>query len=201
MCSISRAFLIWSVLVVGNIGLCHAAILSQTDFEKGTIGPWKTFVTSNGTLGKAGWPEVVSFEMTKSEVGAKALRFKVGQVRYDQGTEPEQGGGLVFQTTTEAGLLDLSVNVAVSYHSPNDKRNLAGGLFEWVVDDAVIASHDMGPIKNDGILRHHLKAQHEIAAGIHIIRLRITRPFLSHPEQHAPFQFVDALVIRHSLHP
>lgn len=199
--ALSKAFWIWSVCVVGSVGLCQAGILNQTDFENGTIAPWKMFVTPNGTLGEAGWPEVVSLETTKNGIGAKALRFKVGQVRYEQDTDREQGGGLVFQTTTEAGMLDLAANVAVSYYSPKDKRNLAGGLFEWVVDDDVIASHDMGPIENDGILRHHLKAQHEVIAGLHIIRLRITRPFVSHPGKHAPLQYVDALVIRHSSHP
>ena len=125
----------------------------------------------------------------------------MGQVRYEPDKEPEQGGGLVTQITTETGMLYLSTDVAVTYHSPKDKRNLAGGLFEWIVDDHVIASYDMGPIDNGGVLRHHLKVQHGIKAGVHTIRLRITRPFASHPGQHAPFQYVDDLLLQFSLQP
>lgn len=194
--SLVKAFLIGSFLVVSGIGIGEAAILNQTNFENGEMGPWNTFVTFNGTVGEAGLPAVVPFEMVEDGQKSQALQFKVGQVRYDPDNEPEQGGGVVVQITTEAGQLELSAQVAVTYYSPNDKRNLAGGLFQWIVDDQVIASHDMGPIDNHAILRHHLKAFHQVNAGVHSIRLRLTRPFTSHPGQHAPFQYVDDLLIR-----
>jgi len=198
--ALGRIFWVWSALVLSGVGVCEASVLNQTNFENGEKAPWKIFVTPNGTVGEAGWPTVVSFETAQEGQRSKSLKFKVGQVRYDPEKEPEQGGGLVVQITTERGIVHLSINVAVTYHSPKDKRNLAGGLFEWIVDDQLIASHDMGPIDNGGVLRYHLKAQHSVTAGVHTIRLRITRPFTSHPGQHAPFQFVDDLVIRHSPH-
>jgi hypothetical protein len=68
-------------------------------------------------------------------------------------------------------------------------------------DDHVIARHDMGPIDKHGILRYHLKAFHEVNAGLYAFRRRITRPFTSHPGQHAPFQYIDDLLIRLSPHP
>jgi len=181
---------------VSSIGICEAAILDQTNFENGKMAPWEIFVTSNGTMGGAGLPRVVQFETGKDGQESKSLQFKVGQVRYDPDNELEQGGGLVIQITTESGTLNLSAHVAVTYHSPKDKRNLAGGLFQWVVDEQVIASQDIGPIEKDGILRHHLNAHHPVTAGVHTIRLRITRPFTSHPAQDAPFQYVDDLLIR-----
>ena len=185
---------------MSSLGIGEATILNQTNFENGEMAPWDTFVTSNGTVGGAGLPAVVPFEMVKDGQESQALQFKVGQVQYDPENEPEQGGGVVVQITTETGKLELFAQVAVTYYSPKDKRNLAGGLFQWIVDGKVIARHDMGPIDNQGILRHHLKASHLVNAGVHVIRLRLTRPFTSHPGQHAPFQYVDDLLIRFSPH-
>ena len=191
-----KVFLVWSALVVSSVGICEAAILNQTNFENGKMAPWEIFLTPNGTMGRAGLPMVVPFETGKDGQESMSLQFKVGQVRYDPDNEPEQGGGLVIQIPTETGTLNLSAHVAVTYHSPTDKRNLAGGLFQWVMDEQVIASHDIGPIEKGGILRHHLNAHHPVNAGVHTIRLRITRPFTSHPGQDAPFQYVDDLLIR-----
>jgi hypothetical protein len=160
------------------------------------MAPWEIFVTPNGTMGMAGLPTVVPLETGKDGQESKSLQFKVGQVRYDPDNKPEQGGGLVIQIATETGTLNLSAHVAVTYHSPKDKRNLAGGLFQWVVDEQVIVSHDIGPIEKGRILRHHLNAHHPVNVGVHTIRLRITRPFTSHPGQDAPFQYVDDLLIR-----
>jgi hypothetical protein len=199
--SLVKAFFIGSLLVMSSIGIGEAAILNQTNFENGEMAHWDTFVTSNGTVGEAGMPAVVPFEMVKEGKESQALQFKAGQIRYDSENEPEQGGGVMVQIKTETGKLELSANVAVTYHSPKDKRNLAGGLFQWIVDDQVIASQDMGPIDNHGILRHHLQASHQANAGVHVIRLRITRPFTSHPGQHAPFQYIDDLLIRLFAHP
>jgi hypothetical protein len=139
---------------------------------------------------------VVPFETGKDGQKSMSLQLKVGQVRYNPDNEPEQGGGLVIRIATETGTLNLSAYVAVTYHSPKDKRNLAGGLFQWVMDEQVIASHDIGPIEKAEILRHHLNVHHPVKAGVHTIRLRITRPFTSHPGQDAPFQYVDDLLIR-----
>ena len=194
-------FLLWSVLVLGGRGIGEASMLTQTTFENGERAPWETFVTPNGTVGGVGWPTIVLFETVEDRQGSKALQFKVGQVRYDPENELNQGGGMVAQITTETGKLELSAHVAVTYQSPKDKRNLAGGVFEWIVDDHVLVSYDMGPIDNHRILRHHLKVSHQVNAGVHSIRLRISRPFTSHPGQHAPFQYIDDLCIRLSPNP
>ena len=187
--------------VSGSIGFSHAAILNETNFDNGGPALWDTFVTPNGTVGDAGWPTVETFPTIQEGQESESLKFKVGQVRYASEQEPEQGGGLVIKVTTAKGTIECSAHIAVSYASPKDRRNFAGGLFEWIIDDQVIARHDMGPINNHAILRHHLKAQHVVSAGVHTIRLRITRPFASHPGQHAPFQYVDDLLIRLLSHP
>jgi len=199
--SLGNVFFVWSAMVLGSIGICDASTLTQTNFENGEMGPWEIFVTHNGTVGGAGLPTMAPFETATEGQPSMSLKFKVGQVRYDPDDKPEQGGGLVIQIMAEAGMLDLSAQIAATYSSPKDKRNLAGGLFEWLVDDQVIASHDIGPIENGRILRHLLKASHHVKAGVHTLRLRITRPFTSSPGQHAPFQFVDDLLVRLSANP
>lgn len=192
-------FWVWSAFVLGTIVISDvsiAATLNQQNFENGDKAPWEMFATPNGTIGGDGLPTVVIFDTVQEGQESKSLKFKVGQVRYDPDHVIEQGGGLIIAMETDGGMLHLSAHVAVSYYSPKDPRNLAGGLFEWVVDDQAIAAQDVGPIENESILRHHLKAQHQVKAGVHTIRLRITRPFTSRPGQPAPFQYVDNLLIR-----
>ncbi len=200
-CSMGNVVWLCSVLVLSSIGLCQAEILSQMNVESDEMAPWETFVTPNGTVGETGWPLVELFETAEEGESSKALKFKVGQRRHEKDGHPEQGGGMVILITTKAGTLNLSAHVAVTYHSPKDRQNLAGGLFEWIVDDQVIASHDIGPIKNDGLLRHHFDVHYTVAEGLHRIRLGIIRPFTSIPGQHAPFQYVDNLVVRLTPHP
>ena len=194
--ALGRVLAILVALAWGGIGICQSSILSQENFEEGKMTPWEVFVTSNGTVGGEGFPAMALFEVAKDGLESTSLKFKVGQVRYDPDKQPEQGGGLVLQVGTEAGILELSAQLAVTYSSPKNKRNLAGGLFEWLVDDQVIVSQDIGPIENGKILRHLFKASHQVNEGNHTIRLRITRPFTSHPGQQAPFQFVDDLFIQ-----
>ncbi len=200
--ALGKVFGLYSVLVLSNLGLCQAEILNQLNIENGEMARWEAFVTPNGTVGEIGWPLVELFETAEEGQASKALKFKVGQRRHEKDVHPEQGGGMVVPITTKAGILNLSAHVAVTYHSSgNDWRNLAGGLFQWIVDDHVIASHDTGPIKDNGLHRHHFHTDHPVKAGPHSIRLRITRPFTSFPGQSAPYQYVDNLILRLSPRP
>ncbi len=191
----------WLVFVLVSVTIGEAAILSEAHFENGQKAPWQKFVTPNGTIGGAEWPIIAPFDMLQDNQPSKSLNFQVGQVRYDPEGEAYQGGGVFVEMATESGALDLAADVAVTYHSPKDKRNLAGGCFEWVVDEHVVISHDMGPIENGKTLRHHLKGRYQVKEGRHTLRLRITRPFISHPEQHTPVQYLDNLTIRFSPNP
>lgn len=199
--SLGQVFWLSWVLVLSSVGLCQAEILNQMNAENDEMAPWETFVTPNGTVGETGWPLVELFETVEEGQASKALKFKVGQHRHNKDGKPEQGGGMVIRLTTKSGTLHLSTHVAVTYHSPKDRRNLAGGLFQWIVDDQIIASHDIGPIKKNSLLRYHFKVDHQVKAGKHSVRLRMTRPFTSRPETHAPFQYVDDVILRFSPRP
>ena len=199
--SLRQVFWLCLVLNLSSVGICQAEILNQMNAESNEIAPWEIFVTPNGTVGETGWPLVELFETVEEGQLSKALKFKVGQYRHEKDEKPEQGGGMVILLTTKAGALHLSAHVAVTYHSPKDRRNFAGGLFQWIVDDQVIASHDIGPIKKNSLLRHHFKVDHQVKVGKHSVRLRITRPFTSRPGTHAPFQYVDDVILRFSPRP
>ena len=191
----------WTFFILNSLGMANAAILAQENFENETMAPWKIFVTSNGTIGGAGFPHVVSFDVGREGKESKSLQFKVGHVRYATEYKPEQGGGLIIHLATETGKLSLLAHVAVRYDSSKDKRNLAGGLFQWVVDEHIVASHDCGPIENGETHQHYFTTDHLVNAGDHTIRLQISRPFLSHPTQDAPYQYVEDVGVRISPNP
>lgn len=178
-----------------------AEVLNSVDFEKDALSSWNPFFTRNGTDGGNEWPRVVFFETKQEGHPSLCLTLKVGQVRYDPDQDPQQGAGLGLTIHTDDGRLALSVDVAVTYESSTKKRNLAGGLFEWMVDGQVVASHDVGPIENHAIVRHHLQALHPVKSGSHSVQLRVTRPFVSHSQQEAPFQYLDNLLVVFQPHP
>ena len=169
-----------------------ANVLSVAEFEDKDFSEWQPFSTLNGTGGSE-FPKVIPFETEQSGNPSNSLQLKVGQIQYDPEDEPQQGAGIGLRVVTKDGNLVLSVHVAVAYHSTKKKRNLAGGLFEWVVDDQVVARHDVGPIANHAVVRHHFQTRHSVKEGPHSVQLRVTRPFVSHPQQEAPFQYIDNL--------
>jgi hypothetical protein len=103
----------------------------------------------------------------------------------------QQGGGIELTTMTGSGFIQLSARVGVTYDSLNKKRNLHGGLFEWVVDGQVIATLDVGPIEDGAEVQHQFTGKVSVTAGRHTLQLRVTRPFRSGTGQPAPVQFVD----------
>ncbi|MBA3966793.1 MAG: hypothetical protein H0X47_13690 [Nitrospirales bacterium] len=137
------------------------------------------FSTSNGTLGGKGFPTVASCDYGSPVSPSHCLQVQVGQLDYAPTHEVQQGGGIGLTTMTISGLIQLSARVGGAYHSHDYKRNLSGGLFEWVVDDQVIADLDVGPMEDGGTVQHHFIGKVSVAAGRHSIQLRVTRPFQS----------------------
>jgi hypothetical protein len=184
-----------SFMLVG-VGPVSAEVLTTTDFESGNFSGWTAFPTSNGTLGGEGYPSVtVCCDHAGMLSPSRCLRVQVGQLHYTPVHDVQQGGGIELTTMTGTGILQLSARVGVTYDSPNKKRNLAGGLFEWVVDDQVVAGLDVGPIEEGGVVQHQFTGNVPVTAGRHTLQLRITRPFQSGTGQPAPVQFVDDVLV------
>jgi hypothetical protein len=180
-----------------SIGICpvSAEVLMTTDFESGTLSGWTVFSTSNGTLGGQGFPTVALCDHGNPVSPSHCLQVQVGQLQYAPTHEVQQGGGIGLTTMTVSGLMQLSARVGVIYRSPDYKRNLNGGLFEWVVDGQVIADLDVGPVEDGGTVQHQFIGKVAVAAGRHTIQLRVTRPFQSGAGKPAPVQFVDDVMV------
>ncbi len=166
-----------------------------TDFESGTLSDWRVFSTSNGTLGGKGFPTISQCDLGNPGPTSYCLQVQVGQLHFAPAHAVQQGGGISLTTMTIAGLIQLSARVGATYHSPDYKRNLNGGLFEWVVDDQVIADLDVGPMEDGVTVQHHFIGTVPVAAGRHTIQLRVTRPFQSGAGKPSPVQFIDDVVV------
>ena len=188
-------FLIMGLVLAWCGNTAQAKILAQADFESGQVTEWTPFTTANGTFGGDGFPSLVDCDASGTGHSSKCWQVKVGQIQYSPDQDPQQGGGLEIRQELPQGRLRLSAQIMVTYQSPNDKRNLAGGLLEWVVNDRVVGKLDMGPIENGATLRHHLTADFPVVAGFHRIQLRLSRPFKSGTGQQAPVQSVDDLIL------
>jgi hypothetical protein len=166
-----------------------------TDFESGDLSGWTAFPTSNGTLGGEGFPSVAVCDHGGMVSSSRCLQVQVGQLHYAPAHHVQQGGWIERTTMTAAGILQLSARVGATYHSPKNKRNLNGGLFEWVVDEQVVADLDVGPIEDSATVQHQFTGNVLVTAGRHTIQLRVTRPFQSGTGQAAPVQFVDDVMV------
>ncbi len=185
-------YLMFGVIVlIGFPSDVWSGVLSNCDFESGDLSGWTIFETTNGTLGGEGFPGCVDFDINDDGQVTKSVEFKVGQYDYKGEGVRLAGGGIVTNQQLVAGTIIFSVDIATAYSSPKDRRNLSGGVFDLLVDGEVVASHDFGPIPNNTIQRFMLEGLASVTPGIHEFRIRIRRPFKSHPHDQAPRQYLD----------
>ncbi|GJL66265.1 MAG: hypothetical protein NPIRA05_12360 [Nitrospirales bacterium] len=172
-----------------------AFLITNGDFELGSLAGWRVFETPNGSLGGEGFPRCVDVDVTGDGRMSKSAVFKVGQHEYQAGRPSLAGGGIYTTVQLDKGRLVLTADIASSYFSPSDRRNLAGGLFELLVDGEVVASHDFGPIPTATTQYERLEGTVDISAGMHEVRIRIQRPFRSLSHDQAPQQYLDNIQI------
>ncbi len=186
------SFFVFSSLQAG------ACALKNGKVESDDFSGWISFSTTNGTSGGDGLPRLVDFDIRDDGHVSKSMEFKVGQLKYQAAGPSLAGGGLYTNLQLDQGKIMISVDIASSYSSPNDRRNLAGGLFELFVDGEMIATHDFGPIPNNSTLRSTLRGVIQVETGSHELRIRILRPFKSRPHDHAPRQYLDNFRLEYS---
>ncbi len=168
-----------------------ACEIKNGNFESGDFSEWTNFTTPNGTVGGDGFPLHVDFDIKADGQVSKSASFKVGQLSYQSKGASLAGGGIFTNLYLNEGTVVITLDVASAYSSPKDRRNLAGGLFEVLLDGEVIASHDIGPIPNNTTQRSTIEGVTNIESGMHELRIRILRPFKSLPHDHAPRQYLD----------
>ena len=184
---------------IGDLQEAKPGIIENGDFESGELSGWTTFTTPNGTLGAPEFPDSVMFDTNGDGVASKSLRFKVGKLSHGENHRVLQGGGIFSNLWLEGGKVLIEADIASSYSSPKDRRNLAGGLFELLLDGRVLAVHDFGPVDSGSTKRFKLKGGASISTGTHEIRVRIRRSYASLSGVQAPQQYLDN--IKFMVHP
>jgi hypothetical protein len=167
-----------------------AVFVENGRIELPKLSDWNTFTTPNGTLGGSDFPGFVDFDTKGDGEATKSMVFRVGQ-RTFKGRTALHGGGIYTSLWLKDGQNILAADIASAYSSPKDKRNLAGGLFELLVDGQVIAHHDFGSIETGTVKRFLLKGTTRLSSGRHEIRIQILRPFISLPKSPSPRQYLD----------
>ena len=159
------------------------------DFETGDLTGWTTFTTTNGTLGP-GYPRVVLFDTNNMGTATYSAQFSVGQILNENGTR--RGGGIYQNVHLVEGEYQITANIAVAFGTPQAGIATDGGLFELLVDGAVVASHNFGYVYVDTTQHNLLASVPVTSTDYHEIRIRITRPGDSSSVLN---QYVDNVVI------
>ena len=185
--------LVCSILWVLFVGIrsTEAApiVLTNGDFETGTLAGWTTFVTPIGSLGPAPLPDVTSFDVDGDASSSNSARFQVGQATF---TPDVQAGGGIFQSfTSGAGTLSLSADIATF----DSEQNGAAGAFSLLLDGVVVDTFDFGFVVGGVAERTTLDATVAVAAGAHEIRFLITRAFNHSLFGDTPFHFIDDVTL------
>lgn len=178
------------------VGLLPGPLVAQDnlivngDFETGDMSGWSTFVTANGGLG-IGYPSVVSFDVSGNGA-SNAAKFKVGQIVFTAGVS--EGGGIYQPFTFSGGEVAINMDIAVQA----DSANGTAGLFELFVDGVLLDSFDFGDIVAATTERASLGYSGELAAGVHELRVEMTRTARVGP---TPYQYLDNISVEAVLDP
>src|ERR1039458_10261511 len=136
-------------------------ILSNGDFQTGTLPPWTPFTTTNGTNG-AGLPDVVFFNTTGTGPSL-AAQFDVGEVAY---TGLPEGGAIDESfTLSSGGTFTFFANIA-SQDDANHLVNADAGTYSILIDGVPLASDNLGGFSSvDQILMGTLSGSVSLSAG------------------------------------
>jgi hypothetical protein len=156
-------------------------LVQNGDFTTGDFTRWTLFTTSsNGSLGFAPVPDVISFDVTGGGA-SNAARFQVGQVtKFD---DVPEGGGLMQNVLTGTGTFMFTANLAVFEQFPgpcNGCGNGEGGVFSALLDGVTRAFVSFGDINQGETQRSLLSFTSDLLDGNHNLEILITRTSQNH---------------------
>jgi hypothetical protein len=161
------------VLAVSSFG---GSIVTNGNFETGSLDGWTVFATPNGLTGPpgGGLPDVVLFDTTGSGVSDSA-QFDVGQVTGIPGDQ--EGGGLRQNVSLLAGSYMFFADVAAQ-DSPSGP-NAELGVFSVLLDGVVEGATDLGtsPGADDTVLGALSASFNVPTSGSYQLEILITRPY------------------------
>jgi len=177
-------------MIAGGATIASAQFVNG-DFGTGDFTGWTVNLTSGGANAIQ---DVVSYDidgpgpLDLSNVG----RFSVG--RATGVTTGNHGILLTQDMTLAAGLYDVEFDW--SAFRTVTTSNTQGGIFELIVDGAVIATAAAGSTSSTNPHFGHLFGSFESFGGTHTVGVQITRPFtIPSPTDPNLFQVVDNFAI------
>jgi hypothetical protein len=166
-----------------------ANVIQNGDFSTGDFTGWTLFRTLDGDYNPVEQPylpAVNSFDVTGGGASL-AAEFNVG------GSTGSQNGGGIYQTVaTGAGSATFSASIASSSICDTCESNADGGIFTALLDGTPMDSFTVGSIATDTIIRSTLSFSAPVSAGLHEIRILITRAYGNSPI--TPHEYVDNVV-------
>lgn len=169
-----------ALMGIGTHASASTNLIGNGNFATGDFTDWTLFTTNKGTLGSSPNPEVVMFDVTGG--GAQnAAKFNVGSADLTN-----QGGGLLQDITTPAGVLNFSAAIA----SFSRIFNRSAGVFSVLLNGVVEATDDLGGIADGQELMGSLSFSAPVSAAVQMVEILITRPFTSLGDGVTPNQYV-----------
>ncbi len=196
-----------TLTILGLFALSASAATGPTngDFETGDLSGWEVFTTSNGTGSS---PVVEQIDIANVGVTTNAVKLNVGQVVPDGGgcgTDAAcrnanfaifAGAGVRQSFDVGAGgeVVGVSANVAASAPASFDAQT--GGLFELLVDDAVVDQVLFTSITSGTTRGDSLAANVPLSEGTHTVAVRVSRPWGTlGMDSSSPNQYIDEVFV------
>ncbi len=153
-------------------------LLVNGSFQSGDFTGWTLGTTSNGTAG-AGFPIIATWPVNNT---GNAWEGEVGEVNF---TNAPEGATLSQTFNSGAGAATVSIDWAAL---GGCCQNADGGQFYLLIDNAEVASYQVGTINPSQLLDGTLSANVNLSAGSHTFEVEVLRSYLS--AAGTPFQYV-----------
>jgi len=158
-------------------------VVTNGDFETGSLNGWTTFLTAGGLIHEG----ICLFDTNGVSGQTQSACFNVGRAIITQG--PSEGGGILQSVITPAGTVQIAADIAT--HAQIGP-NVDCGTFKLFFDNVEVDSFAFGGCDPLPVQRSQLSAQiNSVSAGSHEVKIQMTRTFATLGNNLTPMQYVD----------